>query len=204
MKSVGRTGGPFFLIWLVANAAGGFLTGALEGAGLQFLATILLQGPIIGTVQALALRGRLQRWWLWIAVTTILFVPSLMLTGPLSGVPAARLTQAFGLWEVFWLQAMMMTLVMLLVGLGQWAVFHGLSTWWIWLSLLGGAMLGMTSATVCLLACSSLSQLGGEWLATGVHMAAGWLAYALPTGLWLAGRTERLEEEQSEEDEIED
>ena len=193
-----RTGTQLLLIWLIANAAGGFLTGALEGGGLHFFATILLQGPLLGLAQALALWGVLPRAWRWALITLTMFIPGLMLTGPLSGIPATRLTETLGLWEVFWLQAMMMMLVMLVVGLGQWAAFHWLSGWWMAISTLGGAMLGMTSATVCLLACDPLMQTGGNWLATGVSMGAGWLAYGLPTGFWLAGRKDKIEDGRSE------
>ena len=56
-----KAGASFLVLWLVANAVGGFLTGALEGGGLQFFATILLQGPILGIAQALALWRVLPR-----------------------------------------------------------------------------------------------------------------------------------------------
>jgi hypothetical protein len=190
-----KAGASFLVLWLVANAVGGFLTGALEGGGLQFFATILLQGPILGVAQALALWRVLPRAWAWAVVTPIVFITALMLTGPLSGAPAGRLTQLVGLWETFWLQAMMMSLVMLIVGLGQWAVFHSLSTWWMFISLLGGATLGMTGATVCLYFCAPLAATAGNWLSTGVSVGAGWLAYSLPTGLWLMGRELGAEEQ---------
>ena len=184
----GQKTSRFILAWIGASALGGFVTGALEGGGLHFFATLLLQGLIVGGAQALVLRGRIARWWLWAAITGIVFPLGLMFTGPLSGTTAQRLAATFGLWEVFWLSSMMMAVTLLVTGIGQWAVFQQLDTWWMPLSLLGGVMLGITSATVCLLTCPWLNSLAGEWLASGVTMGAGWLVYALPTGLWLAGR----------------
>ena len=54
----------FLTLWVLANLAGGCLIGFLENNGLQFMATLILSGAIIGSFQWLLLR-RLGgfRWW---------------------------------------------------------------------------------------------------------------------------------------------
>ncbi|MEL6129259.1 MAG: hypothetical protein AAFR30_05035 [Cyanobacteria bacterium J06628_4] len=41
----------FLLVWIIANSIGGFPIDFLENNGAQFIATLLLSGAIIGSMQ---------------------------------------------------------------------------------------------------------------------------------------------------------
>ena len=161
---------------------------------------LVLRGFIIGAAQWLVLRhyfgerlGRSALWWIpatgagMVLSTVVLLLPPIH--GTLSNFYAA-LYQQFGLWEVFWINLLQEGLLWGLVGVLQWLV---LRRWigaglWIGLSILGGALMGMTAAATCYMACGA--QIG-PWN-TGVILpdAAAWGVFGTVTGygLWRAVR----------------
>ncbi|MCB0130646.1 MAG: hypothetical protein KDD78_07350, partial [Caldilineaceae bacterium] len=73
-----------------------------------------------------------------------------------------------------------------LVAFGIWALYEELSSVWIALNLIGGFLVGVVSAALCLWLCQALTESVGVWLAGAISVGGGWLAYALVTGLWLS------------------
>ncbi len=177
----------FVVGWLLINLIGGAAAGILE-TRLEFLGTLLLAGTPPALLQGLYLRHHLARAWLWALTLAVgwpfahlLYVNSqAWLTTPL----VSALTALAILWEVFWLNVMRLSFVMLLVGVGQWlGLRRGYRLWLIWpvVSLLGGALLGGVSATVCRLGCAPLAATGGTLLVGATLGAVSWGAYALLT-----------------------
>jgi len=100
-------GGMIVLLWALASGIAGAVTGYLEGAFFQFLATIVLTGVFLGIAQWLVLRVThgASFWWMpvtfvgWllgIGVTTMTTLNNVFasLTDTLAGIV---------LWETFWI-----------------------------------------------------------------------------------------------------
>ncbi|MBD2100581.1 hypothetical protein H6F94_06805 [Leptolyngbya sp. FACHB-261] len=186
------------LVWVVANAVAGAVVGALEGGGLQFFATLVLTGFVLGTAQWLVLQLLLPRllrpaiWWIvatglgWFVGITL----SIMVNGVLD--PLIDRLTALGGSGVFWLNVLTRPIPTALLGVGQWLILRRHlqpSGEWILASALGGAVQGGVGATVCAVACQPLARAAGsnlaDELATAVAYGSGWAGYGLVTGLFL-------------------
>ncbi|MGG6295167.1 hypothetical protein ACQ4M4_12310 [Leptolyngbya sp. AN02str] len=171
--------------WVGANFVGGFLVGFLENHGLQFAATLILTGAILGSAQWMVFCStRRFRWWPlasavgWIA-STLLLAASQGLYRP----AVDALWQQFGLWEVFWLNLVTGPLMVFGMAIAQSLVLQlrSYGTWaWILTSVLGGMAQGGVSAGLCAAACPWLPS----WL-VGIVSGCGWAAYGFITGLAL-------------------
>ncbi|MGG6237109.1 hypothetical protein ACQ4N7_00590 [Nodosilinea sp. AN01ver1] len=182
----------FLAAWVGANLAGGFVVGFLENNGLQFMATLILTGAIVGSLQWWVLRlglGSSFRWWPvasalgWIVSTLLKTLMQGFYTPVVDG-----LWQTFGLWEVFWLNLITGPLMIWGMAIAQGLILRrrGLSFGhWVVISLVGGALQGAASAALCAGYCPILPPL---W-AGGIVAGFGWAVYGLVTGLWLVGRS---------------
>lgn len=97
------------LWWVLANAVGGAIVGALEEGGFQFFATLVLTGPILGVAQWLVLRRYIRHtnWWV---IASILgwylgFPVTLVTREILNPILLEMLLAVSKPWEVFWLNA---------------------------------------------------------------------------------------------------
>lgn len=166
----------------MANLAGGFIVGFLENNGLQFMATLVLTGAIVGTMQWFVLRnwGRFRGWPLassigWI-ISTVLNRLINSLTEPL----ANFLWHQAGLWEVFWINLINQPLWILGMAIAQ-SVFlarRGAVGLWILASLIGAAANGAVSASLCAVWCQELPT-----ALVGIVNGLGWATYGVVTGL---------------------
>jgi hypothetical protein len=186
---------PRFLgLWVSANFGGGFVVGLLENNGLQFMATLMLTGAVVGTAQwwVLKSRGGFRGWPL---ASTLGWIISTLAVVALGGVyqPVVDLLwQSFGLWEVFWLNLVREPLAVAGMALAQGWILqrHGRTPWgWLLVSLLGAALQGAVSATLCALLCQNLPR-----LLVGLVNGFGWAVYGLATGLWLTRQRAGIEE----------
>jgi hypothetical protein len=193
----------FLIVWIGANLLGGFIVGLLENNGLQFMATLILTGAIVGSLQWVVLRktGSGFRWWPvasaigWI-VGTLVVSGSYALFPPISD----GLRNQFGLWEVFWLNLVTTPISVLAMALAQSLILSGKSRSagvavgsWLLASIIGGAMLGAVSAALCAAFCQALPS-----VLVGLVDSLGWAVYGLVTGLswlWLSGRDPEMSEE---------
>ncbi len=178
---------PLLAGWLVANLLGGAVGGVVE-ARFEFLGTLVLMGSAVGLAQWLLLRGRLPRagYWAWVMA---LGWPLANLLWIAIGDRFAPLIQALTdhgwLWEVFWLNALRMPVILGSISILQALVLA--TRWralprWLLANLVGGAVMGAISATTCLVACAATTQIAGT-LATGALLGAlSWSGYALITG----------------------
>ncbi|NEP18279.1 MAG: hypothetical protein F6J97_15470 [Leptolyngbya sp. SIO4C1] len=184
----------FLSLWIAANLLGGFFVGLLENNGLQFMATLILTGAIVGSLQWWVLRQTESglRWWPlvsalgWIA-STFLMIFSQGLYSPVVNF----LWQQFGLWEVFWLNLVTGPISILGMALAQGYLLSRRGRFigpWLLASLLGGAAYGMVSASLCAAVCQALPT-----ALVGLVNGAGWAAYGLFTGAALLWRRHRLE-----------
>ena len=194
---------PRFLgLWVGANFLGGFVVGLLENNGLQFMATLVLTGAIVGTAQWLVLKPQGGLRW-WPLASALGWIVSTLTVAALGGVyqPVADLLwQSFGLWEVFWLNLVREPLAVagmalaqgwLLQRHGRFAPGQAAPTLWGWLlvSLLGAALQGAVSASLCAALCPILSP-----LLVGLVHGLGWATYGLVTGIWLIRQRVGIEE----------
>ncbi|MCB0130723.1 MAG: hypothetical protein KDD78_07735, partial [Caldilineaceae bacterium] len=148
----------FFLTWLMALTIAGIIAGVLENTLWQFGTTIVLEGILIGTAQAIVLAGRIRRPWLWASMTGFLFIPARLLTGPITSLSSDILVDLFGVRFSFWLNSTAMALLVALVAFGIWALYEELSSVWIALNLIGGFLVGVVSAALCLWLCQALTE----------------------------------------------
>jgi hypothetical protein len=178
-------GGMIVVLWALASGIAGALTGYLEGAFFQFLATIVLTGAFLGIAQWLVLRVTHGASFWWMPVTFIGWLLGIALTifTPLGGVITSMTDTltGLGLWEVFWLNTLNGLVTVTVMAVAQWAVlrrwFAG-AGWWILAGAVGGLAQGMVGASF------------GEFHAA-MSYGAGWLAYGVVTGLalaWLSNR----------------
>ncbi len=184
----------FWPAWIVASAVGGALTGLLENYGLQFAATLLLQGVLVGALQWLVLRPVLPRAWCWIVATGVGLIAGYFVWIALSSALSPGITWLAvqsGLWEVFWLNTVQMPIILIVPALLQSLCFRGTSPWakWLALSLAGGLALGMGGAIAgWLTQADAPGLLGQMWFRALAPMMVGWALYGLVTGWYLARR----------------
>lgn len=186
-----------WLGWAVANGAGGAMVGALEEGGLQFFATLVLSGPILGIAQWLVLRYSLRGTGAWILLSTVgwfLGINLRILLGGILDPLVQRLLAIDGLWEVFWLNTVNEPVTLAMFGAAQWLILRRHlqgAGWWIVASAVGGAVQGAVSSKVCAFACRAVA-LGigngqaGAMAAAALSSAAGWAGYGAVTGILLA------------------
>ncbi len=166
----------FLSLWVMATFLGGFLINFLENNGLQFAATLLLSGAIIGSLQWIVLkytRGfinicsdrRLRYWplvsalgWITGTVSYALFIG---LFYPFTNFLLAQL----GLQDDIWLIGIALSFWSLCMAIAQSFLFnHRILSWpqarslWLIASVVGG---------------------GNQITIAGV----GWIIYAVVTGL---------------------
>ena len=181
----------FVIAWLLAHLVSGAAAGMVE-VRLEFLGTLILAGIPVAMAQGLYLRIQLPRARLWALTLAVGWpVAHLLYTGSHSWPTflVATLTTLPFLWELFWINFIRLSFVMLLVGMGQWLFTlrsYRRSPFWPMVSLLGGALLGGMNATICRFSCDQLNMVGGPLLVGTVLGALGWGTYALVTGPFLA------------------
>lgn len=175
------------LWWALANGLGGAIAGFLEARHFQFLATLVLTGPILGICQWLVLRRYLGkvRWWP-IATTLgwLLAMPIRIGARDILNPIINYLYTVGGLWEVFWLNVVNTPVTLAVLALVQWLVLRprGLNAgWWVLASAVGGILNGAIGATTCAKVCSMLAVGVG----LGISQGLGWLAYGVVTGVVL-------------------
>lgn len=178
-----------FPAWLVACTLAGLLIGALEDGGLQFLATQVLTGVMVGAAQGVVLRsvGKLASRWFWVSSLGWLVSNQLAYAVPGVSSLAVALAQIAG-WEVLWLNVLRQPLVLMGVGLCQTLVlrrYYRYAFHWVGVSLGGGVALGATTAIACRLICGTRSGTVSVILTSAIVYGLGWLSYAIATGLWL-------------------
>lgn len=194
----------FLTAWVLANFLGGFFAGFLENNGLQFMATSILTGAIVGSLQWFVLRPMGGFRW-WPLASALGWIVSASLKSLMQGIytPVAdALWRTFGLWEVFWLVVVIGPLMIWGMAIAQMLILshrtgrsvfaQGNRQVWGWLavSLLGSAAIGGVSAALCAAFCQSLPQ-----TLVGLVQGLGWAAYGLVTGLWLVGPYSPLKEQ---------
>jgi hypothetical protein len=122
----------------------------------------------------------------------VLPLPAAIALGGFYQPVADRLGQSFGLWEVFWLNLLREPLAVAGMALAQGWILQrrGRSPWgWLLVSLLGAALQGAVSATLCALLCQSLPR-----LLVGLVNGFGWAVYGLATGIYLVRQRAGIEE----------
>ncbi|MBI1294745.1 hypothetical protein GC175_07275 [bacterium] len=182
------TWSALWITWIMANALGGLVVGMLEGGGLQFAATLVLSGPILGAVQWLVLKRALRIGPIWILGSTVGWLAGTaagMAASPLVDQLVAALMNSFGQWEVLWLNAIKQTLILTILGLAHWAMLRQRipdAGWWIGASALAGLAQGTAQASFCAAACEPVMASMGNMVATGLTYSIGWVAYSIVTG----------------------
>ena len=177
----------FVVWWAIANGIGGGLVNYLEANGFEFMATLVLTGPIVGVCQWLVLRRYLQRvrWWAvvsaiaWVLAVQVSILGSGFLTPIIDG-----LYRQFGLWEVFWVNLVNGFVWLGIFGTVQWFLLAR-QGWnplpWLAATFLGGMVWGGTGAALCNAICGAIA---GGFGSTLVGVAA-WGVYGIITGLVL-------------------
>ncbi|MBD2113167.1 MULTISPECIES: hypothetical protein [Cyanophyceae] len=194
----------FLTAWVLANLVGGFFAGFLENNGLQFMATLILTGAIVGSLQWFVLRPMGGFRW-WPLASALGWIVSTFLQSLMQGIytPVAdALWRIFGLWEEgLWVVVVVVPLMIWGMAIAQMLILshragrsvlaQGNRQIWGWLvvSLLGGAVSGGVSAALCAALCQSLPP-----TLLGLVHGSGWAAYGLITGLWLVGPYSPLEQ----------
>jgi hypothetical protein len=188
LSNTRRIWSALWITWIVANALGGLLVGTLEAGGLQFAATLVLSGPILGAVQWLVLKRALRIGPIWILGSTVGWLAGTALSmaaSPLVAPLVAALLNSFGQWEVLWLNAINQTLILTVLGLAHWAMLRQRipgAGWWIVASALAGLAQGTAQASFCAAACEPITTSLGSMVATGLTYSIGWMAYSIVTG----------------------
>jgi hypothetical protein len=189
--------GKFLFSWIAANLIGGFLVGFLENNGLQFMATLMLTGAILGSLQWLVLRG-LGNFRMWPLASAIGWIVSTFAGAAAQGLyqPVVEAVwQQVGLWDVFRINLTTGLIAALGMAIAQALVLNrrGRSVFvWLLASGLGGVAQSVVSSATCAAFCPVLKPL---WV--GTVYGVGWAAYGLLTGmaiLWIFDRTRQVEE----------
>ncbi|PSN12001.1 hypothetical protein C7271_23995 [filamentous cyanobacterium CCP5] len=172
----------FLALWVLANLTGGFLAGFLEENGLQFMATLVLTGAIIGTAQWIVLRNRGGFRW-WPLISAMGWILSTLGTSLFQGLyrPAIEfLWNQVGLWEVFWINLFSQPLWILGMAIAQSLVLGSSRAAGVWLlaSLVGAAANGVVSALLCRAWCPALPA-----ALVGIVNGLGWATYGIVTGM---------------------
>ncbi|MBF1989008.1 hypothetical protein [Fischerella thermalis] len=180
------------LWWVLANAVGGAIVGALEEGGFQFFATLVLTGPILGVAQWLVLRHYIRHtnWWV---IASILgwylgFPVTLVTREILNPILLEMLLAVSKLWEVFWLNAVNQLVTFTVLGVAQWLVLRQhlqQAWWWILASSVGGFVNGAVSAAVCAAACQTIAMKVNAQMAGAIAYGSGWTGSGLVTGIML-------------------
>lgn len=171
-----------WLWWIAATALGGAATGALEASGLQFIATLVLSGGLVGIPQWLVLRryGLRLRWW---AIATCFgwIAGSYISTG---------IVNLLSLNDLRLFYSIVPTVVM---AIAQAFVLHRLLrpiAAWLTVNALGGALNSLLSSAVCAAVCQPLIALfpsrATVILVTAIIYGLGWAAHGAATGAFLA------------------
>lgn len=175
------------LWWALANGLGGAIVGFLEARHFQFLATLVLTGPILGICQWLVLGRYLGKVRWWAMATTFGWLLAIQISiraRDLLDPTIDFLYAVGGLWEVFWLNVVNTAVRLAVLAVVQWLVLRprgpnaGL---WVLASAVGGVFNGAIGATICAKVCSLLAVGVG----LGISQGLGWLAYGIVTGLVL-------------------
>ncbi|MBD0336261.1 MAG: hypothetical protein ICV62_12290 [Cyanobacteria bacterium Co-bin13] len=175
----------FLLMWVLANLLGGFVVGFLESNGMQFAATLVLTGAVLGTLQWSVLRHTVQqvRWWPWASalgwiVGSLVLSLSIDLYTPLVN----ALWQQFGLWEVFWLNLVTGPVPVLTMALAQALVLNRRirPSQWLLVNLAAGVVKGGVGAAMCAAVCPSLPI-----ALVGIVNGVAWTTYGVITGIAL-------------------
>ncbi|MEZ4868339.1 MAG: hypothetical protein R3C14_43830 [Caldilineaceae bacterium] len=181
-----------FWSWLGAHLVGGAVAGILEER-LQFLGTLVLVGLCIGLVQGIVL-WRVITHPIWWALILVLGWPlsNLLWLSTRDGYQflVNALIATGWLWEVFWLNATRIPIILAPLAIVQALV--GLRGWrtrllWVVLNIIGGVVVGGLGATVCRSYCTPLAQWGGAVAVGAVLGGVSWLGYGLVTA-WVLGR----------------
>lgn len=171
--------------WIIASTAGGAVVGLLE-VRFQFLATLVLAGFVVGAAQWLILRAYIAHAWLWIIASGVGVILGNLLQIEIRGSSQLTtwLSEHLGLWEVFWLNFVSQPIVLVIASLLQWLILrrYRQSLWWIPVSLVGGMLLGATSATFCSVGCDAVASSVNAQVSTALTYASGWAAYGMVTG----------------------
>lgn len=195
----------FWLLWAAASAIGGAITGYLESNGYEFAATLILQGFIVGAAHWLVLRTILPQAWRWLIATGVGVIIGFLIsmTIPLLDSSATWLAVQTGMWEVFWLNALTMPIVILVMALAQVLLLRRVLDWrrWLSISLAAGIALGMGAAVAGWLTQADAPGWLNMWLVRSIApMTVGWTLYGLLTGWVLprALRTQPLAQQRTE------
>ncbi|MFQ4140969.1 hypothetical protein [Chlorogloeopsis sp. ULAP02] len=187
---VGGTG-KMLLWWILANAIGGAVVGALEESGFQFLATLILTGPILGVAQWFVLRRYLRYGYWWILASTfgwLLGIQVRIAAGRILD-PIVEMLLAVGEFgEVFWLNIVKEPVTVGGLGIAQWLILRHYSNqagWWIFASILGGCVKGAISSAVCAAICQTLTMKLNAGIASAIAYSTGWAGSGLVTGIML-------------------
>lgn len=155
------------LWWVLANAVGGAIVGALEEGGFQFFATLVLTGPILGVAQWLVLRRYIRHtnWWVIASIFGwyLGFPVTLVTREILNPILLEMLLAVSKLWEVFWLNTVNQLVTFTVLGVAQWLVLRQhlqQAWWWILASSVGGFVNGAVSAASCV--CCRMSNYSNE------------------------------------------
>ena len=179
------------LVWILANAVGGFLVGFLESNGAQFMATLMLAGAIVGSFQWLTFRWLNPpglHWTFWPVVSALGWIVGttfISLLLPLGDRVAATVESGF--WEVFWLSLINQPLWIVLMAMAQGLILsynthqqHRIQVAWVLASCLGAAMHGAVSVVLCNHMCHRLPN-----TLVGIIESKGWAVYGVVTGITL-------------------
>jgi len=173
--------------------------GALEAGGLQFFATLVLTGPVLGVAQWLVLRQYLRPAGWWVLVSTggwwLASNIRLLLGGALDPL-VQQLWHRYGLWEVFWINLVKEPVNLAIFSAVQGLVLPGYlwpASLWVLASTVGGAVKGAVDSSVCAVACQAVAaSVGsgqvGAMVAAAVSSGAGWAGYGVVTAVgmvWL-------------------
>lgn len=181
--------------WIFACAIAGAIVGALEEGGLQFFATLVLTGFLVGVAQALVLLrwdGTLRPNFLirWTSTSGLGWLAGTWLSIELASVLTLLINwlNSLGGWEVLWINVIKQPVILLGFGTAQWLMlrrryFHPHR--WIIISVLAGVIKGAVSSTVCAMVCPAIARQTLPVLAGAIANGSGWAAYGLITGIVL-------------------
>ncbi len=180
-----------WLPWVLASAAGGAIVGALEAGGLQFLATLILAGFVVGAMQWLVLRSHLRAAWQWPLASGVGLLLGNLLNAslPISNLLEPLIGPQAGPWGGIWLNMSFYLLPLTVAGIAQWVVLRQQAGagWWLAISAVGGLVLGAVGSAVCYAGCDMVTASAGAVVSTAVAYGTGWAAYGIVTG-WLLAR----------------
>jgi len=176
---------PLWVMWAGMNGIAGAFIGLLEAGGMQFFATLILTGFIIGPAQWLVLRPWLPNPTTWLTASALGWILGILAQIRLSNLstPLVQLlTSTVGAWEVFWLNVVTQPIILLVLGAVQWLVLRTLvprAYWWVIGSAIAGMVKGAMGATTCLIICQGVVY---PVIAGAISDGIAWIGYGLITG----------------------